>query len=187
MKKNIDAAMRKKEKWENKQKRQAKILTVLGIVAALVVLAALLVWAGISIHQWRTRALNEAEIKQFFETTDAIPSEKDPMIGTWFYFTADGEKIHSKYIFTTDGKLEVHKLDDSIPEDEVYMLVSSADYRVRESTGELYVWDKDAEAAKDVNQVVTYDYQIEKIEGGYIMTWEYEGAVWKMLRGIHEN
>ena len=29
----------------------------------------------------------------------------------------------------------------------------------------------------------TRDYKIEKIESGYMMTWEYEGNVWRMIRG----
>lgn len=183
MKKNIDAAMRKKEKWENKQKKQAKILTVLGIAAIAVVAVALVLWAIFSIHQWNTRRLSDMEMKELFEDSDALPKEGDPLVGTWFYFTADGEKIHSKYVFTADGKLEVHMLDDTIPEQELYILMSSADYRIRKSTSELYVWAKDDEDAKDRDSVIVYDYKIEKIEGAYMMTWEYDGTVWRMVRG----
>ena len=74
-------------------------------------------------------------------------------------------------------------LDDTIPEQELYILMSSADYRIRNSTSELYVWAKDDEDAKDRDSVIVYDYKIEKIEGAYMMTWEYDGTVWRMVRG----
>ena len=181
MKKNMDAALRRKEKWENKQKKQTKILTVLGISAAVLVVIALVAWAVFSIDLWQNRKLSQKQMKAFFETTDAIPKEGDPLLGTWFYFV--GDKIDSKYIFSADGKLEVLKLDESIPEFEDYMPISLADYRVRESAGEIFVWAKDDENAKNQDLVVTYKYKVEKKNDTYVLTWEYEyGTVWKMIR-----
>lgn len=183
MSRNMDAAMRRKEKWENKQKRQEKILIRLGILAAVVVLLVAVFWVFFSMDLWEKRALSEKEKKALFENTDALPAEDDPLVGTWFFFTADGEKIHSKYIFSAEGKLEVLQLDESVPEMEAYMPVSLVDYRVRESKGEIYVWAKDDENAKDKEAIITYKYEIEKKDGAYILTWEYaDGTVWKMLR-----
>ena len=182
MKKNVNAAMRRKEKWENKQKKQTKILSILGIVALVLVVIALALWAIFSINQWRNRTLSEKEMKQLFESVDALPEEDDSLVGTWYYFTSDGDKIHSKYVFSADGKLEVYALDETVTDREEYVLASSAEYRVRESSGSLYVWAKDDENAKDNNRVVVYDYKIKKAEGCYILTWEHEGIVWNMMR-----
>ncbi|MBE6673070.1 MAG: hypothetical protein E7599_06080 [Ruminococcaceae bacterium] len=183
MKKNVDAALRRKEKWERKQKKQTKVLTVLGIAALVLVAVTAIAWALYSAYLWKTADISLAEQKALFESTEAIPKKGDPLLGTWFYFTPDGEKIDSKYIFDESGKLEVLKLDDSIPEFEDYMRISIADYRVRKSAGKIYVWAKNDENAKDKDRVVTYGYKVEKKGDAYVLTWEYEnGTVWKMIR-----
>ena len=182
MKKNLDAAMRRKEKWENKQKKQAKVLTVLGIIALAAVLVITLLWALYSMDLWKNREYTEAEKKALFEDTKALPEEDDPLVGTWFFFESDGSKIHSKYVFTKDGFLEVYFLDNSSKEQESYVLGSLAEYRVRPDASELYVWAKDDENSKDKGSVVTYTYNVEKKGSAYLFTWKHGADTWNMIR-----
>ena len=181
MRKKEELALRREEKIKNKKKREEKILMILGFAALGIVLAVAVVWGLFNLDLWQNRELSQKEIKALFEDTEALPEEGDPLLGTWFYFDETGEKIHSKYIFTADGQLKVYTLDTSIPELEDYRPVSNANYRVRESAGELYVWAK--EDAKDPDKVIVYDYKIQKKENAYLLTWEYDGIVWNMVRG----
>ena len=105
---------------------------------------------------------------------DGLPDEDDTIVGTWYYFSADGQNIDSKYVFDADGNLLVYKT--SKQSEDGYELYSQAKYRLRSYAGQMYV------LPGDQYNVVTYEYDIKENDGTYVLSWMREGTTWKMLR-----
>ncbi len=169
MKKNVDAALRRKEKMEQRGKKQAKVLLILGIVMAVVVVIFTAVWAYLGIRTLQTRDLSAKEARALFDSNEALPDKDDTIIGEWYFYNDD--RIVGKYVFDETGKLEVYDWGE-----EAYTLRSSASYRVRERAGALYVKPDEG------GSVVTYDYKIEYGDSLYYMSWTHNQRKWMLVK-----
>lgn len=182
MKKNMDAALRRKEKMENKEARQKKIMMILGFIMAGVVVACLVGWAVFGFSRMMARKeeqkakLSADEMLELFSDEKALPNKDSLMLGTW-YFYQDGD-IMSKYLFHANGTMEVYeRMGDD------FDLTSSTEYRVREAAGKLYVLPEGS------SMVVEYAYTIEEDEtdeGLYSMSWIYEDKMWRLVKLVKE-
>ena len=171
MNKTVLASIRNNKK-ENKKKRQAKIMMILGIIMAVVTVGLTAAWLGYNIHTTRTRALTDAEMRALFETNDGIPEKDDTMIGTWFYYAQN--VLTSKYVLDENGVMSVYMLENG-----EFVLYQTAEYRVRESAKEIYVH------MEGQSSVIPYSYEINKDPDGealYMMTWTHEDTAWVMVK-----
>ena len=176
MKKNPDAAMRRKEKRQAKNQKQIKAMAIICIIAAVIVAAIAVIWAITGVRAVMNRDLTAKEMHKLFESDKNIPSENDPMIGSWYFYHND--TIIGKYVLDANGKMAVYDWSE-----QGYNIKSLADYRVRPKAGKLYV--KPDGGAK----VVVYDYTIEPVkdrEDVYIMRWTYDNQTWTLVKIVME-
>ena len=164
---------KKRQAAENKERRQEKIMIILGIAMAVLVAALGVCWMIYNIHVTQTRVLSDAEMVALFEDDKALPDKDDVLVGTWYYYV--GNDVRSKYELGSDGLMKVYERNGND-----FTLISSAPYRVREKAKTLYVYPQGS------GKVIPYEYDISLQEDGdqraYIMVWINGDKGWSMIK-----
>lgn len=176
MKKNLNAATRRDEKIKNKHDKQARIMTVICIVVAVLVAALAVWWLVSGIRGSIKDELPQSEMQELFESNENIPPENDPIIGSWYFYYDD--TIVGKYQFNPDGKLLVFDWSE-----QGYNIKSLTDYRVRKDAKKLYVKPDGS------GLIVEYDYTLELVEekdNVYMMSWTYDNQTWRLVKIVEQ-
>ncbi len=173
MNSNKEILSKKRMEAQDKERRQNKIMIVLGIIMAVIVAALGVAWFVYNVHVTQTRKLSESEMLKLFEDDADLPKKDDVLVGQWYYSV--GGDVISKYELTATGTIKVYNRQG-----DDFVLYQSASYRVREKAKTLYVLP-DGSA-----KVVSYEYDIEKKTNDgkpfYTMTWVNGDRGWSMIK-----
>lgn len=158
---------------QGKEKRQEKIMIVLGIAMAVLVVVLTVCWMIYNLHMAQTRKLSEAEMQALFEDDKALPDKDDTIVGTWFFYV--GNDVKSKYELTAEGRLKVYNREKN-----GFVLIQLADYRVREKAKTIYV------KPDTTGSIIPYEYDItwqtDEETSFYLMVWINGERGWSMIK-----
>ena len=173
MKKNLDAAVRRKEKLQEKQAKQTKYMKIVGIVTLVLVIAFCIGWAVYGIHRGMTRELSGKEVQALFAEGKNLPDADDPLVGTWYFY--QNNALRTKYVITADGEMKVYSYEDgkAVPQ-------SIGNYRLRKHTNEMYVHPQGD------SKFICYTYDILKGDVLYYMDLSCAGKTWRLVKLLNE-
>lgn len=173
MSSNKEILSKKRLAEQTKEKRQEKIMIVLGIAMAVLVAVLAVCWMIYNLRMAQIRKLSDAEMRSLFEDDEALPEKDDTIVGTWFFYV--GNDVKSKYVLTPEGRLKVYTREKND-----FVLTQLADYRVREKAKTIYV-------KPDVTgSIIPYEYditlQVDGDQRAYIMVWINGERGWSMIK-----
>ena len=173
MKKNLDAAAKRKEKILQKEKKQSKAMKIVGIVTLVLVVIFCIGWGIYGIRNGLTRDLSGKEVQAMFENEEVNLKEDNPLVGTWYFFQNNAPR--TKYIITVNGKMLVYAYEDSkaIPQ-------STGDFRLRKHTNEMYVHPQGD------SKFICYTYDIFTDDNLYYMDLSCAGQTWRLVKLLEE-